>query len=234
MKKKKEPVTVKLYVKTHNQTGMKYLGCTAKTDVETYKGSGKVWKEHIKEHGYDCSTEVIFESCIPQFIETIALHYSEQWDVANSDEWANMIPERGPKNGFEGEYVSQIHREMVKNGTHHLLGGKIQKAAQARRVAQGVHHLLGGEIHRKIIAEGKNALVGNVTVVDRTGAVTSVPKADYQAQTGPQEDWDFAMINSDEGQKRQGKEELCCPYCGKTGFHAGMMKRWHFSNCKNK
>lgn len=28
--------------------------------------------------------------------------------------------------------------------------------------------------------------------------------------------------------------EMRCPHCGTTGKHAGMMKRWHFDNCKSK
>jgi hypothetical protein len=50
--------------------------------------------------------------------------------------------------------------DRVKAGTHHLLGGDIQR----REVAAGRHHLLGGDIQRKSnakrIAEGTHNFVG--------------------------------------------------------------------------
>ena len=47
-----------LYVKTHNQTGLKYLGQTQR-DPYKYKGSGLYWKSHLKEHGNNIKTELI-------------------------------------------------------------------------------------------------------------------------------------------------------------------------------
>jgi hypothetical protein len=49
-----------------------------------------------------------------------------------------------------------VQNERVKNGTHHLLGGKIQHD----RVENGTHHLLGGDIQSKtqlkLLKEGKH------------------------------------------------------------------------------
>lgn len=49
-------MTIYLYVKTHNITGKKYLGKTTRDDYHEYPGSGKIWKKHLKKHGYDYST----------------------------------------------------------------------------------------------------------------------------------------------------------------------------------
>lgn len=38
-----------LYKKTHNITGLKYLGQTTKNPYK-YRGSGTYWKRHIKIH----------------------------------------------------------------------------------------------------------------------------------------------------------------------------------------
>jgi len=51
-----------LYVKTHNQTGLKYLDKTISSDPHLYQGSGTVWKRHIKKHGYDVTTEILLET----------------------------------------------------------------------------------------------------------------------------------------------------------------------------
>jgi len=52
-------MTIFLYVKTHNITGLKYLGQTSRSDVEIYPGSGKYWKRHIKKHGNNVCRYII-------------------------------------------------------------------------------------------------------------------------------------------------------------------------------
>jgi hypothetical protein len=37
-----------LYVKTHNKTGLKYLGQTSQKDPHKYPGSGTRWRHHLK------------------------------------------------------------------------------------------------------------------------------------------------------------------------------------------
>ena len=50
-----------LYIKTHNTTGLKYLGQTSKQNPYTYCGSGKDWVKHLNEHGYNVHTEILRE-----------------------------------------------------------------------------------------------------------------------------------------------------------------------------
>lgn len=50
-----------LYVKTHNKTGLKYLGKTVRNPY-SYKGSGTRWINHIKKHGNDVKTQILFET----------------------------------------------------------------------------------------------------------------------------------------------------------------------------
>jgi hypothetical protein len=52
---------ISLYLKTHNQTGLQYLGKTTQ-DPFTYKGSGSYWRKHIAKHGNDVTTTILFES----------------------------------------------------------------------------------------------------------------------------------------------------------------------------
>jgi hypothetical protein len=87
-------MTIYLYVKTHNKTGLKYLGKTTK-DPHTYLGSGVDWKFHLKEHGKDHTTEIIRECQTNQELNQWGRHYSDLWNVAASSEWANRIPETG-------------------------------------------------------------------------------------------------------------------------------------------
>lgn len=84
-----------LYVKTHNVTGFKYLGKTVNKDPHKYPGSGLLWTRHLNKHGHDYSTEIIKECSSKEEVKMFGLHYSELWNVVESNKWANMRPESG-------------------------------------------------------------------------------------------------------------------------------------------
>ena len=84
-----------LYVKTHQLTGLKYLGQTSKSDPHKYTGSGKYWLRHIKQHGKNWDTEILFESQNKQDIDKLGAYYSDLWNVVESNKWANLKPETG-------------------------------------------------------------------------------------------------------------------------------------------
>ena len=68
-------MTIYLYVKTHNKTGLKYLGKTSK-NPHTYLGSGVDWKVHLKEYGLDHTTEIIKECQDNQELNHWGRYYS--------------------------------------------------------------------------------------------------------------------------------------------------------------
>jgi hypothetical protein len=88
-------MTIYLYVKTHNKTGLRYLGKTTMSDPHTYKGSGADWKKHLKEHGEDYTTEIIRECKSNKELNEWGRYYSKLWNVVESPDWANRIPETG-------------------------------------------------------------------------------------------------------------------------------------------
>ena len=83
-----------LYLKTHNVTGLKYLGKTTQ-DPFKYKGSGKKWKNHIKKHGNDVTTKILGAYNTIDEFKLCSLSISDKYDIVNSDEWANLRPENG-------------------------------------------------------------------------------------------------------------------------------------------
>jgi len=83
-----------LYVKTHSKTGLKYLGKTTK-DPFTYLGSGIEWRAHFKEFGCEHTTEVLKECLTNEELGQLGRYYSNLWNVAESKDWANKIPETG-------------------------------------------------------------------------------------------------------------------------------------------
>ena len=87
-----------LMIKTHCTTGLKYLCKTSTENPKypfTYKGSGKYWKRHLKTHGNNITTEIVGKFTDKQEFIKKAILLSEEYDVVNSDEWANLVPERG-------------------------------------------------------------------------------------------------------------------------------------------
>lgn len=84
-----------LYLKTHNVTGLKYLGKTIATDPHKYRGSGKRWSNHIRKHGYDVTTEILKECSNQEELKFWGLHYSNMWDIVNNEEFANIVVESG-------------------------------------------------------------------------------------------------------------------------------------------
>lgn len=114
-------MTIYLYVKTHNKTGLKYLGKTKKSDPHSYLGSGPDWRAHLKEHGIDYTTEIIRECQTKEELNQWGRYYSNLWDVANSPNWANRIPETG---GGGGREISQATREKIRQS---LIGKPFSK-----------------------------------------------------------------------------------------------------------
>jgi len=86
--------TIYLYLKVHNKTGLKYLGKTVQNPHE-YDGSGLVWGRHLNKHGNDVTTEILFETQDIEEFKKVALGYSEKWNIVESKEFANLIPEYG-------------------------------------------------------------------------------------------------------------------------------------------
>ena len=100
-----------LYIKRHSITGKCYFGRTSR-DPNTYIGSGTIWRRHLKVHGTD-HIETLWsrlfydqEECM-----NVALKFSEQQDIVNSDLWLNLIPE----NGICGQVKGYVHSREAKD-----------------------------------------------------------------------------------------------------------------------
>jgi hypothetical protein len=94
-------MTIYLYKKTHNKTGLMYLGKTTRNPYK-YKGSGDYWIPHINKHGYDVTTEILRECQTNEEVK----------------EWANLKPEEGT-GGFN--HTPELTRKQLesrrRNGT---------------------------------------------------------------------------------------------------------------------
>lgn len=105
-------MTIYLYVKTHNITGLKYLGSTSQ-DPHKYKGSGIYWNLHIKKHGNDVNTKILGIYETNKELKPIGIYYSKLWNIVESEEWANLTEEAG-YGGVPGYKKSTEHIEKIR------------------------------------------------------------------------------------------------------------------------
>ena len=90
-----------LYIKTHQTTGLKYLGYTTH-DPYTYSGSGIDWKTHCQIYGKNLvNTEIILETNDWEELTSTGRYYSNLWKITTAMDdfgnkiWANRIIESG-------------------------------------------------------------------------------------------------------------------------------------------
>lgn len=235
--------TIYLYLKTHNKTGLKYLGKTVK-DPFLYSGSGKYWLRHLKKNGDDVTTEILFESEDIEEIKEKGLHYSNLWDVVNSTEFANLIPEYGTGGDTSMTFTEET-KEKIRISLAKYREGKdlsqSEESKERKRIAQ---------TGKKYSEESKKKMSESATKRGFNGyGFIKGHKSWNEGICGFMSDRKW--VNNGIENKRinlsgdipegfvLGRtpfsvyESETCPYCGKIG-KGGSMKRWHFNNCKNK
>lgn len=214
-------MTIYLYVKTHNKTGLKYLGQTKSKDPCKYRGSGTYWKLHIKKHGYDVTTEILKECNSISDIRHWGLHYSELWNIVNSEEWANLKEETGDARGK----LSQKSREKIgKAGLGRVPWNKGITYSNPNRL--GISH---SDETKKLLSKklkGRSAWNKNMPMLE--GTKEKIRKANIGKTLSEETKNKISKAN-----KNKTKPKATCPHCGKVGGLSQMIQ-WHFDNCKNK
>jgi hypothetical protein len=207
----------KLYLKTHNITGLKYLGYT-KNNPFKYRGSGLYWKRHLSEYGNDVKTEVLFEHNDIKVLSEKGLEYSIMWNVTQSEEFANLCHEDGNLNRGEGNINFRGHlqtdetRRKISENNGRGLKGKFGE----EHPCYGIKRLDTTERLKQAHAEGK---------------ITSPGGWNKGLKTKPHTDETKHKMS--EAQKGTKKKIIQCPHCDKAGGAPALM-RWHFDNCKLK
>ena len=74
--------------------------------------------------------------------------------------YVNKRVNEGTHHFLGGEIQRNVQNKRVKSGEHHWLSGELQREHQLRRSKEGTHQFLGGEIQRRNnlrrVAEGKH------------------------------------------------------------------------------
>lgn len=121
-----------LCVKTHASTGLKYLCQTKNENPHKYLGSGKYWRRHLRKNGYEHTTEIIRECNSKTEVKEWGIYYSDLWNVVESDDWANLMPE----NGGGGKTVEQPWNKGKRGAETKHFGMKYNMTESGRKSKQ--------------------------------------------------------------------------------------------------
>lgn len=127
-------MTIYLYIKKHLVTGLKYFGKTAKQDPHSYVGSGTYWQRHIKKHGKKfVETIKIWEFQNQEEATSFALKFSEENNIVESKEWANLIPENGLDGAVKGSKRQKVSEETKQKLSLANKGRVLPKFSEEKR-----------------------------------------------------------------------------------------------------
>lgn len=138
-----------LYIKQHTKTGKLYFGKTA-SNPETYLGSGKHWKSHIKLHGKEHVVTLWYQLYDNVFdLVADAISMSISFNIIESDSWLNLKSENGLDGGSSGgEYHPLRGRKIAKEHRE-----KIASARLGKKHSQETKNRLSDRIKGKTLSE---------------------------------------------------------------------------------
>lgn len=229
-----------LYVKTHNVTGLKYLGFTTQQDYHKYRGSGTRWLRHLNKHGINYSTELLYEGDSKDELQQLGEYYSTLYDVVKNRNWANLKPEKGEGGSFvaTSESIKKVLETKRKNGTLNTNTPESRKKAIAtRRKNNTLNTNTPDSIRKGLKTKKDNGTLSRTSdciskMIDtrsRNGTLNTrtADSIDKQRNT-IQESGNNNFIKSNPSQQKK-----TCPHCNKLAG-GGNFKRWHGDNCKLK
>ena len=228
-----------LYIKTHNQTGLKYLGYTSSKDPHKYKGSGKYWLRHINIHENDVKTEILLESNSLEEIKFAGIYFSELWNIVNNDEFANLKIECGPGGTATPDSIKKGLETKRRNGTLNTnTPESIAKGLETKRKNGTMNANTPETIAKSLETKRKNGTL-NVQTEKTVKKSLETRRKNGTLNTRTKE----SIIKQKETIKKTGnnnfiknppsKQKRLCPYCNRH-FSLGNYARWHGENCKLK
>ena len=202
-----------LYIKTHNVTGLRYLGKTNSEDPYKYKGSGTYWRRHINIHGYNVTTDILLMTDNYEELKDTGLFFSKLFNIVESAGWANLMIEAGDGGNTQ--------TERLKNGTHNFQNSEVQRKIQHNRILKGTHNLLAGNrtfthgmtgrshpTTRSRNLSDSNPFKNSIPCLDEFGSPCMIESNVYYAQLGDKCNWKYVHTKSKEARYRRESQPL--------------------------
>lgn len=249
-----------LYLKTHNITGLKYLGKTVR-DPFIYKGSGLHWSRHLAKHGNDVNTEILMECHSNDEVKKWGEYYSNLWNVVESLEFANLKLESGDGGAVGPDGAKKISDKIKKIRTNPEWRSTVGEESFAKmmetRNSKEWQETVGVEASKKhsdtindpnwlsTVGEVKAAKVSKkakqrknnpqwretIGVIARNKEIETKSNIDWINTTGEQ--MKQAMSEKRNSEEYKAKHYKTCLHCNKT-MDPGNYKQRHGDNCKLK
>lgn len=148
-----------LYIKQHKVTKLLYLGITTRRYVERYQGSGKRWRNHLRYHGEFVDTLWYCLFYNYQDLQNAGLLLSNLYNIVESEDWANLIPEDGGKTGIAGTSIKSretARKRMLsdKNPAYNQTAETRQKISKTNK--ENMNSLTPEERSQKFGTFGQN------------------------------------------------------------------------------
>jgi hypothetical protein len=123
---------------------------------------------------------------------------------------------------FSGDRGSELSKKVqlsrVAAGTHHLLGGDVQRKSNAKRIADGTHHFLSGDIQRQMVEDGTHPFLGG-----------EISKRTQQCLVNNGTHSFLKPVTETHPTQTVWK----CEHCNIEGKGKSNYKRWHGNKCKS-
>lgn len=164
----------RLYIKKLNN--IYYFGKSIKKNLHTYHGSGKRWTNHLKKYGKNnVETLWISDWYYDTSIIDIALHFSQENDIVNSDKWANLIPENGINGGGD---CSQMHNKEAWTKAANTYKNKPQheKDAIRKRMKETIFKKYGVNLPGQLLTNENSIIKRNKTNIEKYGSACPANK----------------------------------------------------------
>lgn len=241
----KEFIPTWLMIKRHALTNLLYFCKTNRQDPDKYKGSGYYWKQHIKKYG-KTNVRTVWKELFTKKEDAVefATAFSELFDIVESPEWANLIPETaldnntGSTRSLAQRKVQSVKiKQWIKNNPEEV--SRIQKAGAAtlRQL-----YIDNPSLRMKHSQPGEsNPMYGAVRSPDwckqhskrMTGTNNPMFGKTSHNKGKKLSDEHIAKLVGPRGPQQHPAAKVVCPHCGRSGIPSNM-KRWHFDNCKFK
>lgn len=223
----------RLYIKRLN--GIYYFGKTTSKNIEKYPGSGTVWKKKIKKYGKD-QIEHLWHSDWYHSIDEIreiALHFSRENDIVNSEKWANQMEEDG---------VGMVHNKTINQKIQNA-----QKLVHASRPKEVQEEIWKRQTEsRKITEKNKDPIAKKNDYAARGEKLSNTLKTkdkNYFQQKVNLMHQRLANMSQEEKDEVNRKRSIAtkgvpkpqkrskCDHCGKEGSQ-NYITRYHNDNCE--
>jgi hypothetical protein len=148
--------------------GKLYFCKSISDNIENYGGSGVIWKKRIKKYGKE-NIKTLWVSDwyhSPHEIQEIALHFSKENQIVESDRWANLKPENGLDGGRQTpdiiEKIASKHRGKKSSMEHRRASGIALKKVWADEAYRNKMIAIQKASHNTVEMKIKKSSVGKI------------------------------------------------------------------------